>query len=354
MKKEIFINASMGETRIAICEDGRMSELYFEKAENERMVGDVYYGQVAKVIKGMQAAFVNIGMHQDAFLHFSDIGDNLSQFNPLFTETPPPAKQQRRGHDNFLRPGQPILVQITKEPISNKGARVTTNIALPGRFLVLIPYDQSVGVSRKIHNRREKARLKIIGREIKPQGFGLVIRTVSEGRDKQELLDDMNALLKTWDTIVKTVAKSKPPVRVHKDMDMLSSTIRDLFTADVDRLVVDNKKMHKQVTKYLKDVALSLVDRVELHKDREPIFDRFGIEADINKSLARKVWLKSGGYIFFDHTEALTAIDVNSGRFIGKKDHDANSLKINVEAGREIARQLRLRDIGGIDRKSVV
>lgn len=348
MKKEIFINASMGETRIAICEDGRMSELYFEKAENERMVGDVYYGQVAKVIKGMQAAFVNIGMHQDAFLHFSDIGDNLSQFNPLFTETPPPAKQQRRGHDNFLRPGQPILVQITKEPISNKGARVTTNIALPGRFLVLIPYDQSVGVSRKIHNRREKARLKIIGREIKPQGFGLVIRTVSEGRDKQELLDDMNALLKTWDTIVKTVAKSKPPVRVHKDMDMLSSTIRDLFTADVDRLVVDNKKMHKQVTKYLKDVALSLVDRVELHKDREPIFDRFGIEADINKSLARKVWLKSGGYIFFDHTEALTAIDVNSGRFIGKKDHDANSLKINVEAGREIARQLRLRDIGGI------
>lgn len=349
MKKEIFINASMGETRLAICEDGKMSELYFEKAENERMVGDVYYGQVAKVLKGMQAAFVNIGMAQDAFLHFSDVGENLAEFNKLFEKADKQLRPQRRNpNDHHLRQGQPILVQITKEPISSKGARVTTNVALPGRFLVLIPYDHTVGVSRKIHNRREKGRLKSIGREIKPNGFGLVIRTVSEGRNKQELLDDLNGLLKTWDQIVKNIAKSKPPIRVHKDMDMLSSTIRDLFTNDVDRLVVDDKKMHKQIVKYLREVASALVDRAELHKDKEPIFDKFGIESEITKSLARKVWLKSGGYIFFDHTEALTAIDVNSGRFMGKKDHDANSLKINVEACREISRQLRLRDIGGI------
>jgi len=349
MKKEIFINSSMGETRLAICEDGRLSELYFEKAEKERMVGDVYYGQVAKVLKGMQAAFVNIGLTQDAFLHFSDVGDNLAEFSKLYQEEGKPPKNNRRGgNDHHLHQGQPILVQITKEPISNKGARVTTNIALPGRFLVLIPFDHTVGVSRKIHNRREKGRLKSIGREIKPNGFGIVIRTVSEGRNKEELLDDLNSLMKTWEQIVKNISRSKPPTRVHKDMDMLSSTIRDLFTNDVDRLVVDDKKMHKQISKYLREVASSLVDRVEWHRDKEPIFDRFGIETEISKSLARKFWLKSGGYIFFDHTEALTAIDVNSGRFVGKKDHDANSLKINLEAAREIARQLRLRDIGGI------
>ncbi|HNW60562.1 MAG TPA: Rne/Rng family ribonuclease [bacterium] len=359
MKKDIIINIAIGESRVAILEDGRLAELYLEKPENERMVGDIYYGKVAKVIKGMQAAFVDIGLNQDAFLHFSDVSDNLASFSELF---PPeqgrnrnnsgnPQRQHHHGRDFSepqLRQGQPLLVQVTKEPISSKGARVTTEISLPGRFLVLIPYDDMIGVSRKITNRRERARLKQIGRAIKPEGFGLVIRTVSENRDEAALRADLEDLVKMWEALVDKVKKNPPPLLVHKDMDVLSSVIRDLFTNDVSLLAVDNKKMHKQIVKYVREVAPALVDRTELYAGRVPIFDKFGIETEITRSLSRKVWLKSGGYIFFDHTEALAAIDVNSGRFIGKKDHDANSLRINLEAAREIARQLRLRDIGGI------
>jgi len=350
MKKEIIINISVGESRVAILEDGRLAELYLEKPENERMVGDIYYGKVAKVIKGMQAAFIDIGLNQDAFLHFSDVSENLASFNQIFPRDAVNAprgggggnnnnnqRQHHHGRDYGepqLRTGQPILVQVTKEPISSKGARVTTEISLPGRFLVLIPYDDMIGVSRKITNRRERARLKQLGRAIKPQGFGLVIRTVSEGRDEAMLRADLDDLVRTWETLVGKVQKTPPPTLVHKDMDVLSSVIRDLFTNDVSLLAVDNKKMHKQIIKYLHDVAESLVQRTELYTGRVPIFDKYGIEAEITRSLSRKVWLKSGGYIFFDHTEALTAIDVNSGRYIGKKDHDANSLKINLEAAR--------------------
>ncbi|HOT96974.1 MAG TPA: Rne/Rng family ribonuclease [bacterium] len=358
MKKDIIINIGIGESRVAILEDGHLAELYLEKPENERMVGDIYYGKVAKVIKGMQAAFVNIGLNQDAFLHFSDVSDNLTAFNQLFPQEEArnrggqTSQRQRHRSRDFnepqLRQGQPILVQVTKEPISSKGARVTTEISLPGRFLVLIPYNDMIGVSRKITNRRERARLKQIGRAIKPEGFGLVIRTVSENRDEAALRADLEDLVRMWETLTDKVRKNTPPLLVHKDMDVLSSVIRDLFTNDVSLLAVDNKKMHKQIVKYVRDVAPALVDRTELYTGRVPIFDKYGIETEITRSLSRKVWLKSGGYIFFDHTEALAAIDVNSGRFIGKKDHDANSLRINLEAAREIARQLRLRDIGGI------
>ena len=214
--------------------------------------------------------------------------------------------------------------------------------------MVAVPNDNRVGVSRKINYRKEKYRLKKVARTIRPNGFGLVVRTVSEGKDETSLRSDLNSLVKTWQEIVKKTQKSHPSCLIHKDMGMLSSIIRDLFTADITRLVVDSKKFQKQILKYLRDVSPQLVDRVEYHDKKEPVFDTFGIENEVNKSLARKVWLKSGGYVFFDHTEALTAIDVNSGRFIGKKDHDANSLRINLEAAREIARQLRLRDIGGI------
>ncbi len=355
MTKDIIINVSIGETRIAILEDRRLVELYFERPENERMVGDIYYGKVAKVAKGMKAAFVNIGMKQDAFLHFSDIGDNMPEFSSILDingdqEEEEEERRPRRWSrsEPQLKQGQPILVQITKEPIANKGARVTTNISLPGRFLVLVPNDSLIGVSRKITNRKEKQRLKHIGRTLRPEGFGLVIRTVSEGKDEASLKADLDNLVDTWEQVKKKISKSHPPCIVYKDVGMLSSVIRDLFTPDINRLVVDSKKLHKQIVKYLRDVAPQLIQRVELYEKKEPIFDEFGIETEINKSLARKVWLKSGGYIFFDHTEALTAIDVNSGRFLGRRDHDTNSLKINLEAAKEIARQLRLRDIGGI------
>jgi ribonuclease G len=356
MKKDIIINVSIGETRIAILEDHRLVELYFERPENERMVGDIYYGKVAKVAKGMKAAFVNIGLKQDAFLHFSDIGDNMPEFSSILDingdqeDEEEEKARPRRGNrfDPQLKQGQPILVQITKEPIANKGARVTTNLSLPGRFLVLVPNDSLIGVSRKIVNRKEKHRLKMIGRALRPDTFGIVIRTVSEEKDEATLKGDLDTLVDTWEEIKKKISKSHPPCLVFKDVGMLSSVIRDLFTPDISRLIVDSKKLHKQIVRYLRDVAPQLIDRVELYQKKDPIFDEYGIETEINKSLARKVWLKSGGYIFFDHTEALTAIDVNSGRFLGRRDHDANSLKINLEAAKEIARQLRLRDIGGI------
>ncbi len=350
MGRNIIINVSIGETRIAILENKSLVELYFELPENERMVGDVYFGKVAKVVKGMQAAFIDIGQKQDAFLHFSEYNDGHVPLSSVLNQRKAQhfLKQQKRRNGVPLVQGDPILVQITKEPMAHKGARVTSNIALAGRFLVLIPNDNMVGVSRKIHNRREKGRLKRIGRKIRPDGYGLVIRTVSAGKNEETLQSDLDSLVKTWSDIKKRVNKTNPPNCVYKDMGVLSSVIRDLFTEDVSRLVVDSKKMYNQIQKYLKDVSSSLTKRLEFYTQKDPIFDAFGAESQITKSLARKVWLKSGGYIFIDHTEALTAIDVNSGRFLGRKSHDSNSLRINLEAAREIARQLRLRDIGGI------
>ncbi|HPG38442.1 MAG TPA: Rne/Rng family ribonuclease [bacterium] len=349
MKKLIVINVSIGETRIAILEDNSLVELYFELPENERMVGDIYYGKVAKIVNGIQAAFVNIGHKQDAFLHFSDINRNVLELFAEKAENDTQKNNKRRNyHEPPVKKGQNLMVQITKEPLANKGARVTTSLSLPGRFLVLMPGESGVGVSRKIQNKREKYRLKGIGHAIKPAGFGLVVRTVSEGKDEATLKADLDSLLKAWNKLKKQAGKTNPPSLIHKDMGMLSSVIRDLFTPDIHRLLVDDSKMYKHIVKYLKEVSPQMVQNVEHYQGKIPIFDQHGIEAQLTRSLSRKVSLKKGGYLYIDHTEALTAIDVNSGSFSGKADHDSNSLKINLDAANEIARQLRLRDIGGI------
>ncbi len=347
MQKEIIINASIGETRIAILEDGKLVELFVEKPERERMVGDIYLGKVVNVVKGMRAAFVNIGQKQDAFLHFSDIGESFTTVSALIDHDDENHQPQEFTPDQ-IKVGQEILVQIIKEPISTKGSRLTTQISLPGRFCVLVPNSSMIGVSKKIESVKERKRLRKIARAIRPEGFGLIIRTVAEGRTEDVLRADVESLTKVWNKIEKKLKGAKPPLLVYKDMGMTSSVIRDLFTSDVTRLVVDSKKLYKEITTYLKDVARSMVNSVELYDKKLPIFDYFGIESEIEKSLARKVWLKSGGYIIFDQTEALVAIDVNSGKFIGHKDHEQNSLRINLEAAVEIARQLRLRDLGGI------
>ena len=351
MQKSIVINVSMHETRIAIVEDKTLVELYYELPEGGRMVGDIDYAKVAKVVKGLQAAFIDIGKRQDAFLHFSDLDDRLLGFDPN-AKNEGRFPQKRRGgwnnNDVPIHRGDKILVQVTKEPLAQKGARITSNISIPGRYLVLVPHDHVVGVSRKIYNRKEKYRLKKIGRAIRPDGFGMVIRTVAEGKQEAELKADLDNLVKNWQLLVKNMKTADPPQLVHKEVGMLSSVIRDLFTTDINKLIVDDKPMYREIIKYLKEVSPTLVNRVSLHQKKSPIFDEFDIENQINKSLARKVWLKRGGYLFIDHTEALTAIDVNSGRFSGRADHDSNSLKINLDAGKEIARQLRLRDIGGI------
>ncbi|GAB4343175.1 MAG: ribonuclease G [Calditrichia bacterium] len=351
MKKEIIINSTNEDTRIAILEDGQLVEIFVERPDNERMVGDIYKGRVRRVVKGMQAAFINIGFEQDGFLHFSDMGNEVNQlFADVDEEQLEEEEKSKRDIDpaDLLRNGQEITVQIIKEPISSKGPRVTTELTLPGRFLVLVPNQDRVGVSRKISSFKERRRLRQVCRKLRPKGFGIIIRTVAEGKSEEVLKQDLNKLLKTWQKVQRDIKQATPPKLIFKDLGMASSVIRDLFTNDVNRVVVDSRKMYREVTRYLKEVGSELMNRVEYYKGKLPIFDEFKIEDEIKRSLERKVWMKNGGYLIIEHTEALTSIDVNSGRYFGKKNHEQNSLKINLEAAREIARQLRLRDIGGL------
>jgi ribonuclease G len=373
MQKEIIINASDNLQRVAIVEDGKLAELFVESEEKERMVGDIYLGTVAKVMPGIQASFIDIGLEQDAFLHYSDVSDAFRQVRaesgdrgqdsvvvdeaaeiPTEDSAPgsPESKPQRRrrrppSHVTLSR-GQEVAVQIFKEPVGNKGVRVTTEIALPGRFLVLMPYDNLVGVSRKIQSFKEKRRLRRIVRSMLPGRFGVIIRTVAEGRAEDVLRADLETLLTTWREIERKMKKSAAPALLYKDMNSSTSTIRDLFSEEVRRVAVDSRRMYREIRTYLNLVAPHKVDVLEYHGSREPIFDTYGIEKQIEQSMSRKVWLKSGGYIIIEHTEAMKVIDVNSGRYAAKREQELNSLRTNLEAAREIAHQIRLRDLGGI------
>lgn len=350
MKKEIVINSTNEDTRIALLENGKLVEIFVERPDNERMVGDIYKGRVRRVVKGMQAAFIDIGFEQDAFLHFSDIGEEVNQLFADIDVESMSENQKKNDIDpaDLLRNGQEIAVQIIKEPIITKGPRVTTELTLPGRFMVLAPNQDRVGVSRKISSVQERKRLRAIARKIRPKNFGIIIRTVAEGKDETVLKNDLQKLLKTWKKVEKEIKNAQPPKLIFKDLGMASSVIRDLFTSDVQRVVVDSRKMYREIYRYLKEVGSDLLHRLEYFKSRRPIFDVFNIESELQKSLQRKFWMNNGGYLIIEQTEALTSIDVNSGRYFGKRDHERNTLKINLEAAREIARQLRLRDIGGL------
>lgn len=348
MKKEIIINTSVGETRIAILEKRQLVELFVEQPEHERMVGDIYLGKVVNVVQGMQAAFVDIGHQQDAFLHFSDIGNVLLDYRSFLNLNGHRKPNRRTNYRPVPKEGQEILVQIIKEPIARKGARVTTDLSFPGRFLVLVPNSDVVGVSKKIYKLKEKRNLKKIVRELKPPGFGVIVRTVAENKSEKLLKNDLDNLQEQWKRLENKLRKTSTPALIYKDVTMASSVIRDLFTDDIDGVVLDSKKLHREITTYLKDVGSTLSSRVELYRGKVPIFDHFGIESEFEKCLSRKVWMPSGGHVIFDHTEALVAVDVNSGKFVGGKQPEENILKVNLEAAREIARQLRLRDIGGI------
>ena len=369
MQKEIIINATDDLQRIAIVEDGKLAELFIESEEKERMVGDIYLGTVAKVMPGIQASFLNIGLGQDAFLHFSDVGDAFREYAALTgdddvivelkdddnEDNGEKEKEQKRGR-RYRRPpsqvqlakGQEIVVQIFKEPVGNKGVRVTTEVALPGRFLVLMPFDNKIGVSRKIQNFKEKRRLRRLVRSILPTGFGVIIRTVAEGKAEDILRADLEGLIQSWREIERNMRKSRPPAQLYKDMNTSSSTMRDLFSEDVRRVAVDSRKMYREIRGYLNLVAPHKVDVLELHNDRVPIYDKYEIEKQIQQSMSRRVWLKSGGYLIIEHTEAMKVIDVNSGRYAAKREQELNSFRTNSEAAREIARQIRLRDLGGI------
>lgn len=389
MKKEIIINAAANETRIAITEDGRLAELFVETANKEKMVGDIYLGKVAKVMPGIRAAFIDLGLGQDGFLHFSDIGSRFEEYNTLIeddedeeegeegaqpaaaSEGSHPGGGQREHRDGrqqqgrqrpqqpehhvrqpqkdvLLEKGQEVIVQIIKEPVGKKGVRVTSEVSLAGRFLVLLPFDNKVGISKKISNFKEKRRLRRTVQAILPPGFGTIIRTVAEGKEDSSIKNDLEDLIATWREIEKTIKADKAPCLLYKDLATTSSVIRDLFSNDVSRVVIDSKKLHKEIYSYIKYTSPQLLDKIELHKERAPIFDAYGVEKEIETTLSRKVWLKSGGYLIIEPTEAMVVIDVNSGRYAPKKDQEINSLRTDLEAAREITRQLRLRDLGGI------
>lgn len=349
MKQDIIINSTTSETRIALLEDDQLVEIYVERPENERMVGSLYKGVVRKVLVGMSAAFVNIGFPQDAFLHFSDVGTGSDLELDLEGDSKPPSNHRRRWEGSNLKVGQEVLVQVIKESIGHKGPRVSTQISLPGRFLVVVPKETYIGVSKKkIRSYQEKRRLRQIAQKICPKGFGLIMRTQAESKSLEVLQADFERVYQTWQKVLKNLKTQTELGLVYRDMTMASSIIRDLFTPEVSSLLIDSRKQHREILNYVRDVAPNLVDKIHYYNDRVPIFDKHGVELEIEKSLGRKIWLNGGGYLFFDQTEALIAIDVNSGRFVGKRDHEENSLKVNLKAAREICRQLRLRDIGGI------
>jgi ribonuclease G len=352
VKQKIIINADAYETRIAILEDDELAELFVERAEQRRHVGDIYKGRVNAVLPGMQAAFVDLGLPKTGFLHASDLAESLNTVDDLSDLEENGDRRRRRAPapriEDHLKKGQEVMVQITKESIGTKGPRVTQQVSLPGRFCVLMPGVEHVGVSRRIEDRSERQRIKAIITDLKPKGVGLIARTAGEGKGDPDFAADVKHLVKLWHKIDRKAGGARAPSLVHRELDMTASLIRDLFTQDVDQVVIDDKDAFAEIQSYLKAVSPELRERVELYTGTEPIYDAFAIEPQIEKTFERKVWLKKGGYICIDHAEALVAIDVNTGRVTGKKNQEETIFRTNMEAAREAPRQLRLRDIGGI------
>ena len=359
MPNELIVNVTLGETRVARLENGVVTDLTIERKREEEVVGNIYKGRVVRVMPGMQAAFIDIGLERTAFLHASDVVRDLTRFEEEGEEKrdidedeeepPRPRRQQGdRSIENVLKDGKEILVQVEKEPLGSKGARVTSHISLPGRYLVYMPTVEHVGVSRRIGDASERGRLKDMIRRLKKGAGGFIVRTVSSGVTEREFGEDVDYLTGAWKEIERKAAPAKAPSLIHAELDVLSRVVRDQFTPDVDRLVVDSKEAYREICDFVDSFMPKGRDRVELYEGSEPIFDAFGIEIEITRALGQKVWLKSGGYIIIEQTEALTAIDVNTGRFVGRRNVEDTILKTNLEAVKEIVYQLRLRSIGGI------
>ena len=347
MRREIVINAAGQETRVAILEDGRLVELMHERADAQRMVGDIYLGRVDAVLPGIQAAFVDIGTEKSGFLHASDASEREED------EEEANGGGRRGGRhppiQDLVSRDQELLVQVTKEPISTKGPRVTTQISLPGRFLVYMPMSDHVGVSRKIEDREERARLRKLARDqLARKPGGVIVRTVGEELTKKVFKAELSSLISTWEKVQERVKTAKAPALVHAEAKLTSGIIRDLFSDRIDALTVDSRELAKEIKTYLGQVSPELVDRVKVHTAASPIFDELDIEEQIHRAYRRTVDLASGGHVVIEATEALVAIDVNTGRYTGKKDPEQTILRTNLDAAAEICRQLRLRDIGGI------
>jgi ribonuclease G len=401
VKKQIVLNCTPQETRVAILEGGRLAEIYIERIRSRGLVGNIYKARVQRVLPGMQAAFVDIGLEKAAFLHASDFLHELLELPPLFagagssgeadlepagagsspreeysvdavdepggdpaaaeadeSAAPGPApdaavrrsrRSRREPLETKLSRGQEILVQVSKEPMGTKGSRVTSYVSLAGRYLVFMPTTNHIGVSRRIADEQERKRLKELVMSLRPaEGGGFIVRTVCEGLSRREIEADIDYLTRQWRRIVERSESVSAPANLHYDLDQVQRTVRDLLTAEVGRIWIDSPREYQRILDLVDTLAPRLKGRLTLYEGAEPIFEHFAIEAQIDKALDRKVWLKSGGYLIIDGTEALTAVDVNTGRYVGKKNQDETILRTNLEAAEEAVRQLRLRNIGGL------
>jgi ribonuclease G len=363
MPNEIIMNCTKRETRLALIEDGQVAELHLERKGERGIVGNIYKGRVIKVLPGMQAAFVDIGLSRAAFLYVGDIHLHPKDFKLMESEEEHGQNGQEDSQiqdnmseqiheytpiEELIKEDQDILVQISKEPLGSKGARITSHISIPGRHLVFMPTVDHIGISRRIEDEAERQRLKEIITTIKPPSCGIIVRTVSEHENEEKLQADLIFLEGTWSRILEKEKTVPAPSLIYEDLDLPLRGVRDLFTENVTRLLLDCPAEYQRILDFMDTFMPSIKPCVELYEGDEPIFDNFGIEMELNKALGRKVWLKSGGYINIDFTEALVAIDVNTGRFVGKRNLQETILKTNLEAAKEIAYQLRLRNIGGI------
>lgn len=351
---EFVINVAPLETRIAFLENGTLTELQIERHESRSVVGNIYKGRVDSVVPGIQAAFIDIGFEKNGFLYVSDIAGLAGTGDFTFEEgTAKPRSGKQRGRkppsiENILKKNQNIMVQVSKDTLGTKGVRLTNYVTLPGRYGVLMPTVKTLGISRKIDDDRERDRLRSILQKMRPKDAGLILRTAAEGKKKAEFDSDIKYLSKVWTKVRNKMDSVKAPCLLHEDLSPILRAIRDSFTNDVTKLTIDSETEYSRILNFLDTFAPNLKRRCKLYKAKRPLFDKMGIEDDIEKALHRKVYLKSGGHICIDQTEALIAIDVNTGRFTGKARLEETVFKTNLEAAEEIARQARLRDLGGI------
>jgi ribonuclease G len=362
MKREILINANPRETRVAILEDDQLVELLVDRPEARRMVGDIYLGRVEAVLPGIQAAFVDIGTEKSAFLHASDLvypddegDDDADDENDDDDDSNGGGGRAGRraakapAIQDVLKRGQDLIVQVSKEPISTKGPRVTAQISLAGRFLVYMPDAERVGVSRKIGDRETRKRLRAQVEEVLPKDSGgVIVRTVGEDVTKETLERELSTLIGQWKKVKRKTHFVRSPNLIHRETSLTRGLMRDVFSTKVEQVTVDSKQVYNEITEYLKGIAPELIDRIKLYEEQIPLFDHANIEQELRDLFKRRCDLPSGGYLIIEQTEALVSVDINSGRYTGKKDPEKTILKTNLEAAREIARQARLRDLGGI------
>jgi len=363
LNRELIIDSGVTEVNIALLEDKNLVELHKEQNNNNFSVGDVFLGRVKKIMPGLNAAFVDVGHEKDAFLHYLDLGPQIRSLNK-FTKLALQGRAHLVGFDKFklesdiektgkitqvLTSGQQIVVQIAKEPISTKGPRISAEISFPGRYLVLIPFSNKISVSQKIKDKEERNRLKRLIQSIKPNNYGVIVRTVAENKKVSELDADLRILVEKWEKVMSKLPNLKAPKKVLSEINRTSVILRDLLNESFNNIYVNDNVLYEEIRAFLQRIAPDKKDIVKLYKGREPVFEHFGVDKQIKSSFGKNVTIRSGVYLIIEHTEALHVIDVNSGHRVNKeKSQEENALATNIEAGTEIARQLRLRDMGGI------